>query len=96
MLVPVVYQLAHHFSKGTFACEKKESLMHNLDMWYNFVYEQPMVPNPARAKEAIGYMNQALQCYQWLAADAVEKGKCMWSMVPKHHYSAEIAHQGFF
>ena len=96
MLVPVVYQLAHHFSKGTTACEKKESLMHNLDMWYNFIYEQPMVPNPARAKEAIGYMNKALQCYQWLAADAVDKGKCMWSMVPKHHYSAEMAHQGFF
>ena len=96
MLVPVVYQLAHHFLKGTTACEKKESLMHNLDMWYNFIYEQPMVPNPARAKEAIGYMNKALQCYQWLAADAVDKGKCMWSMVPKHHYSAEMAHQGFF
>ena len=49
------------------ACEKKESLMRNLDMWCNFVYEQPMVPNPARAKEAIGYMNKALQCYQWLS-----------------------------
>ena len=67
MLVPVVYQLAHHFSKGTIAYEKKESLMRNLDMWCNFVYEQPMVPNPARAKEAIGYMNKALQCYQWLS-----------------------------
>ena len=96
MLVPVVYQLAHHFCQGTIACEKKESLMHNLDIWYSFVYEQPMVPNPARAKEAIGYMNKALQCYQWLAADAVDKGKCMWSMVPKHHYSAEMAYQGFF
>ena len=53
-----------------------------------------MVPNFERAKEAVGYMNKALQCYQWLAADAVDKGKCMWSMVPKHHYSAEMAYQG--
>ena len=41
-------------------------------------------------------MNKALQCYHWLASDAVYKGKCMWSMVPKHHYSAEIAYQGLY
>ena len=82
MLVPVVHQL--------------KTLMFNLDMWSNFVYAEPMVPNFERAKEAVGYMNKALQCYQWLAAGAFDKGKCMWSMVPKHHYSAEMAYQGLY
>ena len=96
MLVPVVHQLAHHYGQGSISCEKKKTLMFNLDMWYNFVYAEPMVPNSERAKEAVGYMNKALQCYQWLAADAVDKGQCMWSMVPKHHYSAEMAYQALY
>lgn len=68
--------------------------MYYLDMWCRFVSEEPMIPNPAKAKEASAYMNKALQCYQWLAAGAVDKGKCMWSTMPKHHYSAEMAYQG--
>jgi len=96
MLVPVGYQLAQHYGVGSIACEKKKSLMANLDLWYNFIYEEPLVPHPARAQEAMAYMDKALQCYQWLAADAVAKEKCMWSMVPKHHYSCELAGQALY
>ena len=39
---PVVHQLAHHYGQGSISCEKKKTLMFNLDMWYNFVYAEPI------------------------------------------------------
>ena len=53
MLVPVVYQLAHHYGKGSTICEKRRTLVFNLDMWRNFVYEGPLIPNPEKANKLL-------------------------------------------
>ena len=90
-LVPVALRLALAEFRDD---EDIQQVTKNLNLFYTFLYESNIVPTAAQANSGFKSLNRMLQSYQRLAARAVEEGKCMWSMVPKHHYSAELCKQG--
>ena len=95
-LVPVARLLLEEFFGDSEQDRHMKAVMKFIDQFYDFLYTAPIIPSSSEGMRAFTSLNRALQSYQWLAAQAVSEGKCLWSMVPKHHYSAELAGQARF
>ncbi|CAE7234327.1 ANK3 [Symbiodinium sp. CCMP2592] len=95
-LVPVARLLVEQLFGDSEQDRHMKAVMKFLDQFYDFLYTAAIIPSGSEGMKAFTSLNRALQSYQWLAAQAVADGKCLWSMVPKHHYSAELAGQARF
>eukprot|EP00439_Symbiodinium_sp_Y106_P027606 s8105_g3.t1 len=90
-LVPVARLLLEELFGDSEQDRHMKAVMKFLDL-----YTAAIIPSSSEGMGAFTSLNRALQNYQWLAAQAVSEGKCLWSMVPKLHYSAELAGQARF
>jgi hypothetical protein len=94
-LVRVVHRLAEdRVAPGSEPDALRARLMrHLVDIYNHIERDEYYVRDPAALMAST---DQFLQCYATLARLAMDAGKHLWSLVPKHHFAWHVAQQAAF